>query len=90
MFLTLLVLSLGASRAFEVERYDSGDAFSRSTEKDCAHFNGYSRAGTSTPDCNTTLGCCCQFGDTFYTVNSSCESLYDENSEVPGKCKCNL
>ena len=61
---------------FEVERYDTGDAFESSGNKNCSHFKGYYR-GTSTIDCNTTLECCCEFGQTFDTLSSKCY--------VPGK-----
>lgn len=84
----LLVLSLGLEikfgclgQSFEVERHDTGDTFviaKISDEIDCADFDGYFRG-------NRTLGCSCQFGDTFYTPSGKCERLYDENSNVPGK-----
>lgn len=74
-------------KLFEVERYDSGDAFTLwSVDHDCGNFSGYPSEYPAhlTKDCNTTLGCCCNFGYTFDTITGKCETLYDENSK--GNC----
>ena len=86
--LLILILLFGKleGKEFAVERYDNGDAFVHwSDDKGCGHFGGYP-ADSIRPnaDCNTTLGCCCEYGDTFYTFSGNCERLQDENSKVKG------
>ena len=80
-------------KPFEVERHDNGDAFADwpsdwpdDIEKDCRRYGGYPASLIHpTADCNTTLGCCCNNGNTFYTFSGTCARLQDaENSTVKG------
>lgn len=78
LLVLLLVTSLRISiigcleQSFEVERYDTGDAFYWPGNKNCADFNGYFRAGINTTDCITTLRCCYLYGYTFDTLTGNC------------------
>ena len=84
----ILVLLPGKleGKLFAVERYDHGDAFVHwSDDKSCTQYGGYPvNLIHPNPDCNTTLGCCCSHGTTFYTLSGNCERLQDENSTVKG------
>ena len=73
LILLLVIGGIGclAGNPFEVERYDTGDAFEWSGDKNCSDFNGYFR-GENTKDCNTTLECCCLFSHTFDTLTGRC------------------
>lgn len=88
--LLILILLPGKleGKLFTVERYDNGDAFVYwSDDKNCKQLGGYPADSIHpNPDCNTTLGCCCEYGDTFYTISGKCERLQDENSKVKGAC----